>query len=103
MGPASDWKTAVFILPFTQSFSDFPSYRLEDCRIYTSFYYKWSKVSNTGIGRLPYLYFLLLKVLHTVEVLRLEDCRIYTSFYCRVQKGPVSLIGRLPYLYFLLL
>ena len=86
-----DWKTAVFILPFARR-RDFDGI--------------------VQIGRLPYLYFLLLlgamgpervdwktAVLllpFTVEVDRrfsegLEDCRVTTSFYCRTS------IGRLEY------
>ena len=76
------------------------------------------------IGRLPYLYFLLLKKWHQSDIAdwktavlllpstprrcrssdgRLEDCRITTSFYFRNPDGTVVVIGRLPYYYFLLL
>ena len=82
----SDWKTAVFILPSTESHGD---------------------IGLHEIGRLPYLYFLLLERLDghlirdwktavfilpstekrkALESLRLEDCRIYTSFYYRKLK-----------------
>ena len=77
-----DWKTAVFILPFTPRAACFARYM---------------------IGRLPYLYFLLLSPLEESPRQRLEDCRIYTSFYYRPRKPQVFSIGRLPYLYFLLL
>ena len=77
----------------------FQHQKLEDCRIYTSFYsapaqlgfwigrlpylyfllLSWHNVASIGI--LPYLYFLLLKRAVATIVRRLEDCRIYTSFY----------------------
>ena len=77
--------------------------RLEDCRIYTSFYFPCAKSRGRtdwktavfilpstskilprvrlGIGRLPYLYFLLLSGILCYLYLGLEDCRIITSFY----------------------
>ena len=55
------------------------------------------------IGRLPYLYFLLLPHVGAIGWRRLEDCRIYTSFYYVTEHSHGNLIGRLPYLYFLLL
>ena len=81
---------------------------LEDCRIYTSFYYSGGIREGNRIGRLPYLYFLLLQIEVTIVVIdwktavfilpftrfrrwsdaiRLEDCRIYTSFYYRKLKA----------------
>ena len=98
----SDWKTAVLLLPFTPRPSTQLVDRLEDCRIYTSFYLSEGLEVCYLIGRLPYLYFLLLHgssshlcadwktavfilpSTHTPRretVKRLEDCRIYTSFY----------------------
>ena len=55
------------------------------------------------IGRLPYLYFLLLEILTNDVGVGLEDCRTYTSFYFPLKTLIVELIGRLPYYYFLLL
>ena len=81
--------------------------RLEDCRIYTSFYSLADIINVKLIGRLPYLYFLLLSwalmlsdsdwktavfilpsttAVWEANTLRLEDCRIYTSFYYRKLK-----------------
>jgi hypothetical protein len=54
------WNTAVLLLPSTCSSADRPSTRLEDCRIYTSFYSLLGVLQRLLIGRLPYLYFLLL-------------------------------------------
>ena len=60
MGPERvDWNTAVFILPFTGNRVTFVAFRLEDCRIYTSFYLPTLEELQ-AIGRLPYYYFLLL-------------------------------------------
>ena len=55
-----DWKTAVFILPFTLCSATATEVGLEDCRIITSFYLSVSTWSGPTIGRLPYYYFLLL-------------------------------------------
>ena len=120
----TDWKTAVFILPFTDNSSMCYTNRLEDCRIYTSFYFARTRAEPVQIGRLPCLYFLLLLVskgnvpddwktavfillllqivAYTLEI-GLEDCRIYTSFYFHGVHPRGYGIGRLPYLYFLLL
>lgn len=57
-----DWNTAVLLLPFTHS---------------------GTNVKALQIGRLSYLYFLLLIGIRTVRDTRLEDCRIYTSFYIK--------------------
>ena len=119
-----DWKTAVFILPSTHTGCTWIRYGLEDCRIYTSFYLFAGRFVCGLIGRLPYLYFLLLVNDIPTDVIDwktavfilpstttdqykrkwgLEDCRIYTSFYCNRRKLEGHEIGRLPYLYFLLL
>ena len=97
-----DWKTAVFILPLTTIWWNRPPQGLEDCRIYTSFYSINGEDADAEIGRLPYLYFLLLGLAtsrsisdwktavfilpltllaQTLTGTRLEDCRIYTSSY----------------------
>ena len=119
-----DWNTAVLLLPSTKRTIHTTSKRLEYCRIITSFYFCAVPPVREKIGRLPYLYFLLLKqglnlVLSdwkTAVLLlpstpltgittedRLEDCRIYTSFYLSKGENVTWEIGRLPYLYFLLL
>ena len=56
----TDWKTAVLLLPFTERISYGGSFRLEDCRITTSFYCRCQRNGYPWIGRLPYYYFLLL-------------------------------------------
>ena len=119
-----DWKTAVLLLPSTVGRPRQFRGRLEDCRIITSFYFHPSGTCTVVIGRLPYLYFLLLRACwkctlfdwktavfilpFTLPTLRpntarLEDCRIYTSFYSHCPMHGRVEIGRLPYLYFLLL
>ena len=119
-----DWKTAVFILPSTKKDKEGLGARLEDCRIYTSFYLPHAVKPCVGIGRLPYYYFLLLCVLRLLRRLDwktavlllpftrqngkrlrkgLEDCRIITSFYFFPRTHTERRIGRLPYYYFLLL
>ena len=119
-----DWKTAVFILPFTANVKALQRLRLEDCRIYTSFYFVLSILASVQIGRLPYYYFLLLGrarreyeddwktavlllpstyAVCAVRLLGLEDCRITTSFYSEPCSLHRKRIGRLPYYYFLLL
>ena len=98
-----DWKTAVFILPFTELQSLKKLHRLEDCRIYTSFYSNSAYGSyesdwKTAVFILPFT-----PSARKQFILGLEDCRIYTSFYYRTSTNGISAIGRLPYLYFLLL
>ena len=56
-----DWKTAVLLLPSTYCNWGKIGVRLEDCRIYTSFYSDWVRYSVMKIGILPYYYFLLLR------------------------------------------
>ena len=41
-----DWKTAVFIFPSTRSGRVWGHDRLEDCRIYISFYYRKLKTAS---------------------------------------------------------
>ena len=79
----ADWKTAVLLLPFT-SLNRTNLFWLEDCRIYTSFYSRAAERPTQLIGRLPYLYFLLLMGWTASESRRLEDCRITTSFYWKL-------------------
>ena len=57
---SADWKTAVLLLPSTGVTFIFTNARLEYCRIYTSFYSEVVTPELPQIGRLPYLYFLLL-------------------------------------------
>ena len=71
--------------------------RLEDCRIYTSFYWSWSASSSARIGRLPYLYFLLLV---GSWVSRNRDWNTAVFILPSISCCPSSLIpwiGRLPY------
>ena len=55
-----DWKTAVLLLPFICRMAISHLHGLEDCRITTSFYFCTVHIGTPSIGRLPYLYFLLL-------------------------------------------
>ena len=59
-----DWKTAVFILPFTLMYLAKHAARLEDCRIYTSFYYRKLKAAS-------YQRFLLFVVIEKSQQTRL--------------------------------
>ena len=63
-GKTVDWKTAVFILPFTLTFIDYHKMGLEDCRIYTSFYYRKLKAAS-------YQRFLLFVVIEKSQQTRL--------------------------------
>ena len=120
-----DWKTAVFILLFTVEVDRRFSEGLEDCRITTSFYFFGQRHANPSqleycrittsfylfgvyvhhhlIGRLPYLYFLLL---HGSSSHLCADWKTAVLLLpsTRGRRLPVeSVIGRLPYYYFLLL
>ena len=77
--------------------------KLEDCRIYTSFYSWRNLYPQTGIGILPYLYFLLLKDLRICVGRDWNTAVFILPPTQRFRHQRSYLIGRLPYYYFLLL
>ena len=100
---ACDWKTAVFILPSTRSSPSKGRKRLEDCRIYTSFYSGTLSFTGNWIGRLPYLYFLLLFFICNDTNYDWKTAVFILPSTCSWFRKARMQIGRLPYLYFLLL
>ena len=99
----ADWKTAVFILPFTKRLENMRWKGLEHCRIYTSSCSAFSPPAElfdwkTAVLLLPFTAFV-----PDWLTCRLEYCRITISFYYRPPFSGCSLIGILPYYYLLLL
>ena len=88
------------LLPIEDAPTDF---RLEDCRIITSFYSMAVRATSVQIGILPYLYFLLLKDLRICVGRDWNTAVFILPPTQRFRHQRSYLIGRLPYYYFLLL
>ena len=100
----TDWKTAVFIFPFTSGFLSEQESRLEYCRVYTSFYFMLSLISHPLDWKIAVFYtFFYSDYGHAFDrydwktaVLLLPSTRWLLAL-------SLERIGRLPYYYFLLL